>query len=357
MGEQYSIREYVPDDKSGLFRLNEAVWGKPFGEHEWKWKFERGPVRNAWILIAESGGSIVGLRAFLVRKIKVFEKVMLSGLGVDVMVHQDFRKFGIASKMADQAFPRMEAQGIPILIGFPNDAAFQVYKKNRPHWRHVCSVPFLVKPLRIGELVDIRIGNPFLKAVAKPLLKVFAGLFLRNRLKSLRGLEVRKVDRVDERFDLFWENVSSQFNMMQVRDRAFLQWRYVDKPESDNVIFAVERGKELRGYIVLSRASLMGFDLGLIVDVMALDDDASSELLGKAMEHFEESGVSLIGSLMLRHASYYKLMKRAGFTVAPTKLTNKEFYFGVQVKPGAVADNLVNRPENWFITFSDTDIA
>ena len=79
--------------------------------------------------------------------------------------------------------------------------------------------------------------------------------------------------------------------------------------------------------------------------------------MSEAIQHFKGEGEDAIGCLMLQHTPYFKVLRKAGFVVAPKRLMHKEFYFGVQVKPSVLADETINKRSNWYLTFADTDLA
>ena len=353
-----TVRESTPADKGGIFRLREAVYGKPFDTDEYHWKFEMHSGVPAKLYVAEVDGSVVGLRAFIIERLKVMERVRPAGLGVDIMVHPDFRRYGIASQVANQASDLMEGAGVPLLVGFPNEAAFQVYTRRRSNWQHVCSIPMLVKPLNFSSILDKYIKNPLLRGlIGVPVRATWAAMFP-GRTRRPAGLEVREVDSFDDRFDTLWEEISGQYSIQLVRDRAFLEWRFAQRPDTDYTILAAEgEGARLRGYAVLSSGEMFGLRVGFILDLAAAGNDAASALVRHALQGFREQNVDAAGCLMLPHTWQYKVLRRAGFVVAPKRVIHKEFYFGVQVKASALPDELVNRRESWFLTLADTDVA
>lgn len=357
MGWVPVIREYEMEDKESVFALKEAVDGSPFDEQLWNWKFESGPISAAKIYVADYDGIIVGLRAFIIEGLKVMDEFWTAGLGVDIMVCPHFRRYSIASKMAEEAFNRMNAEGTHILIGFPNEAAYQVYRRKRPYWRHVCSIPLLVKPLNVNGLFDKYVRNVFLRNLIKLPAQIVTKLLLGERLRKAEGISIREIYSLDSRFDDFWREASKGYNIGLIRDSKFLNWRFVNKPGEEYFIFAAEKDKKILGYIVLKNAEMFNLSLGLIVDVLTLaPDHVMDSLISKAIEHFKKQKVDVIGCLMLKQTPYFKTIKRAGFVSVPKALSRKEFYFGVQVKPSVLPDEIVNNPTNWFLTWADIDI-
>lgn len=351
------VREYREGDKEGIFALKQAVDKASFDEQQWNWKFENGPIRAAKIFVATSDDMIVGLRVFIIERLKIMSEFWTTALGVDIMVHPDFRHYGIAAKVAQEAFSRMSEEGIHILIGFPNEAAYRVYSRRRSHWRHVCSIPLLAKPLNIDSIFSKYIKNIFLQNLGKLPARIIYRTFLRERLHKANDLIPKRVYSFDNRFDDFWQEASRGYNIGLIRDKKFLNWRFIDKPGGEYVSFSTEKKGKILGYIVLKNAEMFNLSLGLIVDMLALtQDNVIDSLIAKAIEHFKDQKVDVVGCLMLNHTPYFRALKRAGFIVVPKALSHKEFYFGVQVKPSTISDKIINNPTNWFLTWGDTDL-
>ena len=351
-----TVRESTPADKEGIFKLREAVYGEPFEAEEWHWKFERHSGVPATIYMAEAGEQIVGLRAFVVERLKILDKVWLTGLGVDIMVHPNFRRYGIASQVANEAFVEMERAGMPMLVGFPNEAAFKVYSKRRSNWRHVCSIPLLVKPLNFDGILRKYIKNPLLRTLIKlPALITWRILF-HGRSHPPQGFTVSQAADFDERFDTLWEELHHQYGILLERDKAFLQWRFTEKPRAGYVVFVAEQDGKLLGYTVLRENQMFGLKIGFILDMLAVNQNVTDALLSQSIEYHKRQGVDALGCLMLQHTRYFKALRRCGFVVAPKRLIKKEFYFGVQVASSTISDEIINRRENWFLTFADTDL-
>lgn len=350
-----TVRESTASDKGGIFKLREAVYGKPFDQEEWHWKFEKHSGIPAKLYVAETDDSIVGLRAFIVERLKVHEKVWLAGMGVDIMVHPEFRRYGIASQVANEASKAMEAADILILTGFPNEAAFKVYTRRRSNWRHVCSIPLLVKPLNFDAILGKYVKNSLLRWSLRVPLQFMWSVFFGGKTRKAQDFTVNRGDAFDERFDQLWESVNKKHEILLVRDRAFLDWRFKEKPDVACVVCTAERDGKLLGYAVLWEGQMFDLKVGFILDILSEDPITTAALISDAVDYFKGRGVEAAGCLMLKHTPYFKELRRAGFVVAPKRAIHKEFYFGVQVKPSIIPDEVMNKRESWYLTFADLD--
>ncbi len=357
MDRTFRVREYQPADKNSVLALKKAVDGEPFAEALWQWKFESGSVRPAQTFVVDNEKEVVGLRTFIIERLKVMDRVLIAGLGVEVMVHPDFRRFRIASLMASEGFELMQQKDVPVLLGFPNEVAYKVYSKTRPHWGPVCVIPLLVKPLNFENIISHYVHNRFLKPVAKTIARGAWKLISPERISRESETNIEEVQGFDPRFDTLWEEACRTYDIGLVRDKAFLEWRF-SKPQAQYSLFVATRNGKLCGYMVLKNDEMFNLRLGLILDLLTLPGDSSAgALVGHAVAHFREQKMDAVGCLMLRHSPYCKTLHQAGFMAIPNKVSPKRFYFGVQVKPDVVSSAVIYNPRRWFLTFADIDVA
>ncbi len=359
MKRSWFIREYTQGDKEGVFNLRKAVYGEPFDEREWDWKYGSKSVRPVKIFLAESDGAIVGLRPVILLPLKVMSQVVTAGLNVDVMTHPDFRRLGMFSALVRRAFDTVTKEGIGFVFTFPNKNSYPSYVKLR--WTHVCSVPLLAMPLNFNTLLRKYVEITALQKPASSLLGLlFKGLRLRERLGKTgsNDIVIGRIYSFDNRFDELWHKVSRQHNIAVVRDSRYLSWRYADKPGQGYIIFAAEKEKELVGYIILkNNVEMFGLKLGLIVDMLTIEDKrVTNILLSHAIKYFRGQKMDIIGCLMLKHTAYYKALRKAGFIQVLKPFSPKEFYFVGHADFSKVADGIVYNIDNWFLTFGDIDI-
>lgn len=143
-----------------------------------------------------------------------------------------------------------------------------------------------VSSLRLVKVLD-PIGK-VLPGLPRPVADIGAQVarwsmsFAERSLKRVRGagVEVSRIRRFDERFDAFAERTARRLPLVVKRDAAYLNWKYIDRPNNRFESFAATVGGELRGFMTL----LDGYDEkgeaereGFIVDYL-LDPDETASL-------------------------------------------------------------------------------
>ena len=116
----------------------------------------------------------------------------------------------------------------------------------------ISSLPILVKPLNLKNLLTIVLRSRYLASLFNyaglPILKAFFG---GKKFNPLSEIGIKRIDSFDDRFDAFGENACLKRNMT-IRDKKYLTWRYIDKPNSNYIIYVAEKEGKVFGYIVLA---------------------------------------------------------------------------------------------------------
>jgi hypothetical protein len=207
------------------------------------------------------------------------------------------------------------------------------------------------KVLNWGKVLGNRTRMGFLGNIWADLM---LGTYYKGRvLIDLRDIEVNRVSSFDNDIDEFWTKVSHNARIMGVRDRKYLNWRYVDRPGYDYAIYLARRQQEILGYIVMCHREE---DLvrGYILDLLTLpgQESIAELLINKAIEHFRRQKVDTIHCWMLEHISHYNIMRISGFARVRTKLPARLVGYTLtdKLKPELLKDHL-----NWFYTMGDED--
>jgi hypothetical protein len=126
----------------------------------------------------------------------------------------------------------------------------------------------------------------------------------------VRG-SIREAGRFDARNDALFEQAATEFDLIQIREHGFLNWRYVDPRAGRFTIRLAEHGELLLGYAVL-RADAQGADLA---DLLALPGrlDVVNALLRDALAVARRAGAPSMRMWMTRTHPYYPVVQQHGF--------------------------------------------
>jgi hypothetical protein len=261
-------------------------------------------------------------------------------------------------KLAKQAYEIAAERGIQFVYGFPNANSHHGFVR-KLGWTDLHNgIPLWVKPLNLEAVIRKRLVGS--KVIAAPM--AWAGKRISKLLyggrRSPAVCSIREVSLFDQRFDSLWDEASRDHNILAIRDKAYLNWRYVEEPGKDHAIFVAESGEKLLGFVVLTCTERFGFRIGLVMDILTIPQGSriATSLLCAGVNYFELSRVDIAGCLMPPGASYAPTLKGMGFVRAPRWLLPQDIYWGVCGLSPHHGVKLLADPRNWFITWGDTDV-
>jgi len=348
----WKVRDGSKKDLKGILSLREMVFGEverdKLEERFWRWEFEEGPEGQGFLYIAEDGERIIGHFADLPRRFSVQGKIVLGTLSLDLMVHPDYWRRGIFAAMGKYGAQRVKREQGLFMTAFPiRLETIQGLKKIG--WKGVAKLPVLVYPIKFTGIVKRYLRFPPLSFLVGGVARLFYFILFGWRKKGKRnGVEVRKVNELDERFDLLWEKAISLHPIAGVRDRRYLTWRYLQHPTRTYEIYGAFEKEEIKGYIVLRKVDLLNFNSAVIVDLLALDEATLIALFEKGIQYSRQAGADLLGFMVPQNHLYYHIPRRRGFLPS-----FKTFLFMIYSHSD---QEIFLSPEKWYVTWGDTDV-
>ena len=151
------MRQFVPEDLPAVLTLLDAsLGGGPAGRRPpefFRWKHLESPFGASFMLVAEHGDQLVGLRAFMRWRFQAGGRVVRGARPVDTATHPDFQGMGIFTRLTRELLDLVDGQ-VDLVFNTPNAKSGPGYLKLG--WREVGRVPVAVRvrrPLRLlGQL-------------------------------------------------------------------------------------------------------------------------------------------------------------------------------------------------------------
>ncbi len=346
-----TIRSYRTGDEEQIISLFELVFTEPlFANIEyWNWMYKNNPVNMTIAWVAEDNGKIIGHRGYVPNLMKINDRLRIGTIGTNSVVHPDYQGRGIFKALVTQARSEVNKEEIPITYHYPNKDAFPIFTKALDSI-HVPSPHTLIKVLNPEGLLAGKIRNKYLVKMlglaGSPFLKTISRRKISDQTKDIN---ISRVHSFEDGFDAFWEQVSMAHRIITVRNKKYLTWRYIEKPNSNYTIYAARKDGNIVGYVVLCMATSENMMIGRIVDLLVLPNmkEVTYALISKAIEQFEEEKVDAI-SCHMHDRNYNKMLKRTGFLPIPFK-TSRLCVYVHKEKDRAFFFN----PTNFFLTYGD----
>jgi Acetyltransferase (GNAT) domain len=350
------VRGYQNGDEEQINRLFNLVFQADRSLAEWRWKFQENPVGlplNMAITVAELEGKIVGQYASIMVPFKLADKVVLAAQPVDNLVHPEFRGGGRLQLQLFALQPAVAKKGGVVFgFGFPNEIAYAAGKRLL-NYQDLGPLPTLF--LRLSWRHSFRRRFPKLPGW---LVKIVGFLSVNLYKTSLawhgrRDLVLREVSNFDARINALWESAKDSYDILAVRDRQTLNWRYAMKPFAQYTILINERQGIVAGYIVLKVNRQEQAVVGLIVDIFSLADSMVEEALVRgALSWFSGKGTDYVLCRMLRDDRIYSTLLRCGFqehaAFAPLPVVYHVF-------TEEIDERCLREACRWHLTFGDSD--
>jgi GNAT superfamily N-acetyltransferase len=231
-----AVRPLASGDEPALLELlGVTLGGGPAGRRPpefFRWKHHQNPFGPSFMLVAESEGRLVGLRAFMRWRFEGDGHSFAAVRAVDTATHPDFQGRGVFSRLTLAALEALQGQ-VDLVFNTPNRASRPGYLKMG--WREVGRVPVAVRvrrPVRLAR--GLRAPSDRLPTgpavAAEPAARALA------RTEQVEAL-LAAVPTDDGR-------------LRTPRDLGYLRWRYGSAPLLGYRAVTEEDGGELTGLAI-----------------------------------------------------------------------------------------------------------
>lgn len=357
----WTSRDATPADVDGILALRRATFGEvdpaKLRPDVWRWTYVDNPAGPGYIRLADHAGLIVGHYAAIPTRVRVgraspVERIF--AMSCDTMTHPDYQKQGIFVTLAQELYDGIAARhGVTTVFGFPNDAS-HVGFVGKLGWFDVHRFPLRVKPIRSRRVVQRYLRSDAVSAVLGAVADQMYRL-VTPAVREPRRCRVEPLAGFDARFDALWERHAGLAPVIQVRDRAFLQWRYFGVPEYGYRAFAVHVGGRLEGYFVLRVLELFDLPFAALVDVFPcplVDAEVTREVLAFAQLCAAGDGAAFLTALLPPAHAHH--LTRFGFLSVPARFNPRTWYLGARCAPAD--EPLLRDVGNWYVTYGDADV-
>ena len=300
------IRKLELKDINSVFNLYERAFGHEEMERwkkRWHWQFFGNPGAESaspglWVAMTENG-NIVGFIGSMPVKMKIGQQEILAYSSSDLMVSSEVRRQGLAKRLIKSYLDNVQL----FAAAFSNAPVTEKTLMSLGY-QPVYSEPIYIRPYNMSSILQFiidsgRIPHFLSNRPIRWLIKSI-GAFLSNIVAIMNKLKYPKYSReysiekaigINSEFDALWERLSYHFPIIIVRDRKFLQWRFMEDPGFEHTLL-VARDKRglLCGYIDFCISKRRKMLVGRIMDLLCQPESGGliDSLLRGSMELMEE---------------------------------------------------------------------
>ena len=330
-------------DVDALLDLFGVVFGQRIDRLVWEWKHRLHPAGGSVSFVAEDAkDKVIAHFGYLPWRMRVAGRELIACQGVDLMVHPDYRRRGLAYELVTACRHQMIEKGWHYTFGFPGRASLHLGLK-KIGYTHLLTLPYLTSPSR-GLTATTR-----------------AARSVRNRMFWFRSssstetpgtIRVREIHAFDDTVNLLSRQLSGDNKVVTVRDAEFLNWRFFRHPINRYTVLSAEDENELQGYCVVRGRE--------IVDLQAVDKpEVASCLVAHSVRHIIQQGHDVAGSSFSSQSPGHNFLKNSGFTDSRLKIKSRGLRRRqpviVLVNPSSPFKKTILDPRVWTLSLSDTD--
>lgn len=308
-----------------------------------RWQYWDNPFGPACSVVAEVDGRVVSHWAAIPVPMRLDGRERLGGKGVDGATDADQRGRGLFAGVGARMIAEAGARGFAAVLSHPNPSSARGAEK-------------------VGAVLISRVA-----AYVRPLDDAWFGgrLHLPGALGSAVAAAVRssafrlgrgdrgEIERLPpEGLDDLWDRAGAHVRNGIIRNAAWWDWRYRQRPERPYAFAVTRRGGRLSGAACVTVADRFGARFGLVLEYLAVDEMASRGLTAALSEAAAAQGAVGLAMAALPGSREAQLCAAAGFRRLPRRLEPRPLRMMV-FDPAGHAAELAARP--WSMAWGDLD--
>jgi GNAT superfamily N-acetyltransferase len=309
--------------------------------------------------LAEDGDTIVGIRNITPKRMKVLGTLVNAAESGDNFTHPDYQRRGISFKLMMFARESMLEKGVSLIYGIPGRiTSLPGYMKKVNYLPVPIGLRELGKPLNTKQLLKVKRRIPphlkallYLAAFFWPIVKIVSDITTRfGAIGSAKSdISISKASLLPDDIDIFWEHAAKSYDIMLIRSKDYLEWRYIKNPDTYSILLATNIEGNTVGYIVTKIGMYDGVPVGYIVDFLTLEDDPGifKKLLLAALKEFHQNNVSMVDTWVVKGGFYDKIFLKFGFLPY-----SKKTFICYQNELG---NRIASSNYKWHFTMGDSD--
>ncbi|WP_339887716.1 GNAT family N-acetyltransferase [uncultured Flavobacterium sp.] len=313
-----------------------------------EWQFLKNPINKQYVDIAIDikNNQTAAIYAIFPIKFKIKNSVLIGSQSLDTITDIDYRGKGLFINLAKDVYEKASQNDVKLVYGFPNGNSIYGFQKKLA-WEVLDPVPFLIKPFRTSYFTNKISWLSWLPNIN----------LVRSNNKVNDNYRVESKNEFPLAVNEVWTKFSKTINVAVNRDKEYLDWRYINKPLEDyKIVHAYNEENKYIGFVVFAVKSKHGGKIGYIMELVYNTDykDAGEFLLKHATNQINQSKADCVLSWCLEHSPNYEAYKAQKFYNMPEKFRPIELHFGAR----SFDDNLydvINKRENWYLSYSDSD--
>ena len=170
------------------------------------------------------------------------------------------------------------------------------------------------------------------------------------------NFEIKEISKFDEKYDELYSAVSSQINIGVNRNAAYMNWRYIAKPDEIYARYGLYENNQLAGVVVFTLKNKHGGKIGYLMELLydPKNEKAGKDLLKFCSRTLKKNNADLVLAWCFDHSFNYTCIRRNGYYKFPEKFRPQKLGFITKILNSKNTKDIYNI-KNWYISYSDSD--
>jgi len=339
------IRGYKSGDEADILKLFEEVFNVKRSINRWNWQFKNHIQGPGCITVVEAKSEIVGHYGIMRNHLNFMGLEIVAGQSCDTMLRRDFRGEGLLMKTGKFTYKQAQKEGVYAIFGFPNRDVYPGRMRNLD-WHRIAILKYYYYRIGFRKLADNKMSK---------LLSYF--YLIPNQLKYYidvkRLSNCAKIQVMNSLPDNLNNAVKEYLNheVLSIwKDLPYLKWRYQNHPEHQydfHILFVKGRPE---GFAVCRNTGSTVAICDLIHRTKNVVEAVF--ILRHLLNYYRKSDAQKIEFYGYDSGFFGAIFSAAGFEIIPIS----NLLFGGRVLSKTRLKNMFALPQNWTISYGDTDI-
>lgn len=325
-----------------------------YNQAYWDWQYKHLPTGKSYVYAAWDADKIIGYYHIPVYRCFIDGAEKLIGNIQDVAVNPNYRGVGLFRKLAEFANEDLDKTDVDLIYTFPNDKSIRTFLKYN-NFSIVSAVPTYLRPVNASGIIRSKINLFGWEKLFGFFADGFINLFSKN--VKLPNAKIEYITEITQEVEAVFEGYSRGFRNHLIRNKVWLNWRYLKSVRGKHHILGVREEGKLTAVVVLKEDEMLGNPALLIMDFAFLNGKQNSLLFLidqiKKNPELIESKFNLI--FVSAIAPILADLKRIGFYRIPAS-SNPRVLNLLARTSSQLEEKPLLQEQNWLLTLGDWDV-
>lgn len=325
-----------------------------YNQTYWDWQYKHLPTGKSYVYAAWDADKIIGYYHVPVYRCSINGEEKLIGNIQDVAVNPNYRGVGLFRQLAEFANKDLDDSEVDLIYTFPNDKSIRTFLKYNK-FSVVSAVATYLRPVNSGGILSGKIKLLGLEQIAGWFADAAVDLF--SKTIKLGNAKIEPITEITDEVEAVFSAYSSSFVNHLVRDKAWLDWRYLKSARGKHQLFGVRESGKLTAVLVLKEDEMLGNPALLIMDFAFLSgcENTLLYLINQVRKNPEVTKTKFNLLFVSGIAPALSSFTKIGFYRIPEKANPRVLNLLARTS-GSLEEKPLLQEQNWLLTLGDWDV-